>query len=64
MRVISIGTDRKLFEANSAVRQRQIEYGKMFDELHIIVFTKRIINCESKIKLSENVFVYSTNSVK
>ena len=61
MKIISIGTDRKLFEENSVVRQRQIEYGKFFDEMHIVVFTTRVMNYESRIKLSENVFVYSTN---
>ena len=36
-----ISTDRKIFEEGSAVRARMIEYGKLFDELHIVVFTKR-----------------------
>lgn len=69
MRVISIGTDGKLFEEGSAVRRRVIECGKFFDELHIIVFSTRksqTLNSRyqinSKIQISENVFVYSTNS--
>ena len=63
MRVISIGTDRKLFEENSAVRQRIIEYGKLFDELHIIVFATKSLGLGAKsLKIAENVFVYPTNS--
>jgi len=39
-----------------------IEYGKIFDELHIIVFAKsKTLNIKSKI--SDNVFVYPTNSL-
>lgn len=60
MKVISIGSDRNLFKDGSAVRQRQIEYGTLFDELHIIVFTK--FGFEKKVQLSPNVWVYATNS--
>ncbi len=60
MKVISIGTDRNLFKDDSAVRQRQIEYGTLFDELHIIVFTKS--GFETRVQLSSNVWVYATNS--
>lgn len=62
MKLISIGTDRKILEEGSAVRQRNIEYGELFEELHIIVFG---INQKSKVKrqkISDNVWVYSTNS--
>ncbi|MEK7642537.1 MAG: glycosyltransferase [Patescibacteria group bacterium] len=62
MKVLSIGTDRKIFEEGSAVRERAIKYGKLFDELHMVVFSTRIMNYESRIKISENVFVYPTNS--
>jgi len=41
MKVISIGTDRKIFEEGSAVRARMVEYASLFDELHIVVFVKR-----------------------
>jgi glycosyltransferase involved in cell wall biosynthesis/putative flippase GtrA len=63
MKVISIGTDRKLFEKNSVVGRRVIEYGKYFDEMHIIVFSTQKLGIQNtKIQISENVFVYSTNS--
>jgi|GEM_PF-713495 len=70
-KLISIGTDRKIFEEGSAVRQRQVEYGKFFDESHIIVFSKRKFkilnskfetNLKSKIQISEKVWAYPTNS--
>jgi len=61
MKIISIGTDRKIFEENSAVRQRQITYGKFFDELHLVVFTPNDLKFQNQ-KLSSNVFLYSTKS--
>jgi glycosyltransferase involved in cell wall biosynthesis len=67
MRVLMISTDRKIFEEGSDVRLRMIEYGKLFDEMHVVVFRRRIKNLEygilNKIKLSDNVFIYSTNSI-
>lgn len=63
MKILSIGTDRKIFEENAAVRQRMVEYGKIFNELHLVVFTP----CDSKFqnqKLSDNAFLYPTNSKK
>lgn len=67
MNLISIGTDRNIFIEGSKVRERMIEYGKMFEELHIIVFStqKFQINSNNKIqnfKIGENTFVYTTNS--
>ncbi|HLP43877.1 MAG TPA: glycosyltransferase [Candidatus Nanoarchaeia archaeon] len=62
MKVISIGTDRNLFKEGSAVRDRQVEYGKLFDELHIIVFTTRG-QYPPKIQLAPNVWVYATKSL-
>lgn len=62
MKVISIGSDRKIFDENSAVRQRVVEYGRMFKEMHVVVFTTRAMNYEPRIKLSDNVYVYATNS--
>jgi hypothetical protein len=36
-----ISTDTKIFEQGSSVRNRMVEYGSLFDELHIVVFTKK-----------------------
>lgn len=62
MKIIFISTDRKIFEKNSAISRRMVEYGKFFEEIRVVVFTTRIMNYESRIKLSNNVFVYSTSS--
>lgn len=40
MRILSIGTDRKLFEAGSAARERQLAYAKELGHLDVIVFTR------------------------
>ncbi|MBI5469844.1 glycosyltransferase family 4 protein [Candidatus Kaiserbacteria bacterium] len=40
MRILSIGTDRKLFEEGSAVRMRQKAYAEKLGSLDIIVFSK------------------------
>ena len=61
LRVLVIGTDRNLFKAGSAVRERIVEYGKLFNQLHIIIFTKRFQKFESE-KISENVWIYPTKS--
>ena len=64
--VISIGSDRNLFIEGSAVRDRQIEYGRLFKELHIVVFTIENLffpaNLPAKIQIAPNVWVYSTQS--
>lgn len=59
MKVLSISTDRNIFKKESAVRARMIEYGSLFDELHIIVFTNKKFNDE---QISSNVWIYPTNS--
>lgn len=61
MKVISISTDRKIFDVNSAVRQRQIEYGNIFDELHLVIFTPDEEKFKDE-KLSQNVFLHPIKS--
>ncbi|MBU1557588.1 hypothetical protein KKC45_01355, partial [Patescibacteria group bacterium] len=60
MKVLMISTDRKIFEENSAVRQRMVEYGNMTEGLHIIVLSKKV-NFERRL-LGGNVSVYPTSS--
>lgn len=60
MKILSISTDRKIFEENSAVRQRIVDYGKLVSELHIIVFSKEF-GSERRI-ISSNIWAYPTNS--
>ncbi|MBI2627838.1 MAG: glycosyltransferase [Candidatus Niyogibacteria bacterium] len=62
MKVLSISSDRNIFNENSEVRQRTIEYGRLAEELHIIVFTKRKLETNPKIQISENTFFYPTDS--
>lgn len=61
MKIISISTDRKIFEKGSAVRQRMIEYGQLSRELHIIIFS---LACDGYVKeqICPNVWIYPTNS--
>ncbi len=54
MKLITIGNDPKLFEEGSAVYKRQVEYGKIFDELHAFSRTGGL----SSSQISENVFVH------
>ncbi len=62
MKIISIGTDRSIFKQDSAIRARVIEYGTLFDELHIVVFSRRAL-VNKKEQVSENVWIYPTNSL-
>ena len=58
MKLISISTDRKVFDEHSDVRKRVIEYGKIFDKLDIVVFSKT----GSVTQIAEHVWVHSTSS--
>lgn len=62
MKVLMISTDRKVFDPSSEVRKRFIAYGELFDQLKIIVFTKKKHHFNNII-LSDKVSVYSTNSL-
>ncbi|MES3005142.1 MAG: glycosyltransferase [Patescibacteria group bacterium] len=61
MKVISIGTDRKLFEEGSQVLLRNLEYAKRMEELHIVVFTTR--KEKHEFKSFGNLHIYPTNSI-
>src|SRR3989338_550286 len=76
-KLLMISTDRKIFEEGSAVQARMIEYGKLFGEIHIIIFNKKNSQFSrflfTKIEdprffktktgqISKNVFVYPTSS--
>src|SRR3989344_8671633 len=62
MKVLMISTDRNIFSEGSAVRQRMLEYGTLFEELHIVVFTLKASDFPTSIQLSRNTFVYGTAS--
>ncbi|MFA5889117.1 MAG: glycosyltransferase family 4 protein [Candidatus Paceibacterota bacterium] len=60
MKVISIGTDRKLFEDNSAVLVRNLGYSSKMEELHIVVFSLKKLGLEPYS--TGNLHIYPTNS--
>lgn len=61
MNILSISSDRKLFEPGSAVRSRTLEYGRLVNELHIIVFAKRSRGFGEE-SFPPNIFLYPTNA--
>jgi glycosyltransferase involved in cell wall biosynthesis len=61
MKVISIGTDRKIFEEGSAVLSRTEEYAKRAGEMHVVVFTLKKEH-HGELHLG-NLHVYPTNSL-
>ncbi|HTK33027.1 MAG TPA: glycosyltransferase [Candidatus Paceibacterota bacterium] len=62
-RLLMISTDRKIFEVGSAVRARQTEYAKNYDEVHIIVFAKGKHETQNEIVITSNCWAYSTQSL-
>ncbi len=60
MRVLTIGTDKRIFEDGSPTQTRIISYGGIVEELHIVCFTKKGFK---EKKISPNVYVYPTNSI-
>lgn len=62
MNILSISSDRKLFETESAVAARMRLYGGLVEELHVIVTAKRSLGF-TDTKLSSEVFLYPTNAL-
>ncbi len=62
MKILSISTDRKVFEQGSAVRARLLDYGRLVGELHVIVFAKRSLGFLDE-KVAPNIYLYPTNSL-
>lgn len=60
MNVLMISRDKKILDKSSAVAERMIKYGRLCDQLIIIVFT---VGQEERVQLSDNTWVYSTNSL-
>lgn len=56
-----ISTDRNMFMEGTEVRERMVKYGRLAEELHIIVFSKSSSDL-SEQKISENTWIYPTNS--
>jgi len=56
-----ISSDRKVLDKGSAVSERMKEYGTLVEELHIVLLSDLGHGLKEK-QLSENVWVYPTNS--
>lgn len=62
MKVLTVGSDRKIFEEGSAVRARMVEYAGLFEELHVIVFALKSQITNHKSQIAPNCWIYSTHS--
>lgn len=60
LKVLMISSDRNILDKGSAVSMRQKEYGKLVEELHIIVLTTT--RNLTAVQISENVWAYPTNT--
>lgn len=54
MKLLMISNDKKILDPQSAVAQRQVEYAKNFEEVHILLRGKK-----QEKHIGENVWVYS-----
>lgn len=61
MKVLMVSLDRKAFVPGDPARERLASYGKVFEELHIIVYAKRDLGL-SEERIADNVWLYPTNS--
>jgi len=62
LKILSISSDRKIFDKGSPVRRLMIEYGQLADELHIIIFAEKALKLGPE-KISSNTFIYPTDSI-
>lgn len=60
MKVINVGTDRKLFEQGSEAQVRHKTYANSLESLDLIVF---VLGKRAPISLTANAHVYASNSV-
>jgi len=62
MILITFGTDKKVFEKDSAVQKRMASYTSLAKELFFVVYTKKS-DRYTPIQIADNVRVYPTNSL-
>lgn len=60
MKLLNIGSDKSLFNPEADLVKRQARLGKIFEELHVIVFSKKSL---APLQIAGNVFAYPTNSL-
>lgn len=61
MNILAIGSDRNILVSSSKSAKRQVAYGRHFDALDIIVFSRGAYE-QAKVMLSPGVHVYPTQS--
>jgi len=61
MKVLMISTDRFIFDETSVAAERMREYGTLFDQLHIIVFSRRFHD-KRQVRIADNCWAYPTHS--
>ncbi len=61
LKVLMISTDRNILVAGSSVSERMLEYSSLVEELHIVLLCDGDHGLQEN-KLSDNVWVYPTNS--
>ena len=61
LKVLMLSTDRNIPILGSAVSERMKEYGALVEELHIVLLSDSSHKLK-ETKLSDNVWVYPTNS--
>ncbi len=61
MNILMVSLDRKVFIEGDPTRLRLAGYGRVFNELHIIVYTKKNLGFVDT-KIADNVWLYPTNS--
>ncbi len=63
MKVLMFSTDAKIFEEGTDARARMLEYGGLFEELHLVILSGRTFDVRrSKFEKIGNTFFYATNS--
>jgi glycosyltransferase involved in cell wall biosynthesis len=63
MRVLTISTDRKMFEEGSAVRARMRGYAGLFERFDLIVFSLRSHRLPASVDIAPNAQAHETNSL-
>lgn len=61
MNILLLSTDRQIFDEQSPVHQRFIEYAKMVDYMYVIVLNQNS-QPQRKLKIAKNCLVIPTNS--
>ena len=62
MKVLFVSSDRNIFKKDSDIQSRYLDYGKLFEEIHVIVFSDKKLG-NKNVKIGDNVFVYPTNHI-